>query len=151
MKNIAESLVQRYGNITDGLCSARFRIKIRLRIRWLYHLQRCKTPNKRVCPGYDTKLSGSKVPVLEIWGVWITTSLPLLPDPLWSGVVVFVRVPFMGQIELFNHLSVCKQMIAVELNYIPSIGLKLFDSTVCKKKKKKKRKIFFLKRNYTKM
>ena len=32
-------------------------------------------------------------------------SMPLLPGPLWPGVVVPVRVPFMVQLELFDHLQ----------------------------------------------
>ena len=36
--------------------------------------------------------------------MWITPSLPLLPDPLEPGVVVLVRISSMDQIELFNHL-----------------------------------------------
>ena len=43
-------------------------------------------PNE--CPGYDTKQSDGEVPaVLELWGMWSTPSLPLLPGPLWPGVV----------------------------------------------------------------
>ena len=54
-------------------------------------------PNE--CPGYDTKQS--EVPVmLELWGMWSTPSLPLLPGPLWSGMVAPDRVLSMGQIEL---------------------------------------------------
>ena len=34
-----------------------------------------------VCPGYDIKLCG-KAPFLELWGVWSTLSLLLLPDLL---------------------------------------------------------------------
>ena len=46
------------------------------------------------CPRYDTKQSDSKVPVmLELWEVQSTPSLPLLPDPLWSGVVAPDRGP----------------------------------------------------------
>ena len=67
--------------------------------------------------------------MLEIWGMWSTPSLPLLPGPLWPGVVVPDRVLSMGQIEpfgkkrlellevkLFDHLTVCKQMTDVLLN-----------------------------------
>ena len=40
------------------------------------------------CPGYDTKQSDGEVPVmLELWGMWSTPSPPLLPGPLWNGVV----------------------------------------------------------------
>ena len=42
---------------------------------------------------------------------WSTFSLPSLPDLLWPGVVVPVTVISMGQIELFNHVTVCKQII----------------------------------------
>ena len=52
-------------------------------------------------PGYDTKLSDGEVSVmLELWGMWSTSSLPSLPGPLWPGVVAPDRVLSMGQIEL---------------------------------------------------
>ena len=38
--------------------------------------------------------------MLELWGMWSTTSLPLLLGPLWLGVVAPGRVLSMGQIEL---------------------------------------------------
>ena len=39
-------------------------------------------------PGYDTKQSDGDVPVmLELWGIWSTLSLLLLPGPLWPGIV----------------------------------------------------------------
>ena len=42
---------------------------------------------------YDTKQSDDEAPVmLELWGMWSTPSLPLLPGPLWPGVVVPDRV-----------------------------------------------------------
>ena len=40
-----------------------------------------------------------------IWWVWITPSLPSLPGPLWPRVVVPVRVPSMGQKDLFRNNS----------------------------------------------
>ena len=43
-------------------------------------------------------------------------SLPLIPGPLWSGVVESVRVPSIGQIELFEHLTECKQITDFKLN-----------------------------------
>ena len=44
-------------------------------------LQRGKTlPNEY--PGYDTKLSDGEAPVQELWEMWSTSSLPLLPVPL---------------------------------------------------------------------
>ena len=48
--------------------------------------------------GYNTKLSDGEAPVLSI------SSLILPLGSLWLGVVVPVRVPSMGQIELFNYL-----------------------------------------------
>ena len=50
-------------------------------------------PNK--CRGYDTKQSDCEVPAM-IWGVRSTPSLPLLPGPLWPGVVALDRVLSMG-------------------------------------------------------
>ena len=40
--------------------------------------------------------------MLELWGMYSTTSLPSLQGPLWSGVVALDRVQSMGQIELFE-------------------------------------------------
>ena len=49
------------------------------------------------CPGYDTKLSDGEVPaVLDLWGIQSTPSLPLLPGPLWPGVVAPDRALSMG-------------------------------------------------------
>ena len=55
------------------------------------------------CPGYDTKQSNGEAPVmLELWGMQSTSSLPLLPCPLWSGVGAPDRIPPMGQVELLD-------------------------------------------------
>ena len=51
------------------------------------------------CPDYGVKPSDSETPALEIWGIRSTPSLPLLPGPLWLGVVASDRVLSMGQIE----------------------------------------------------
>ena len=70
-------------------------------------LQRGKTsPNE--CPGYDTKPFDGAAPVLELGEMWCTLHCHyslVYSDP--------VRVPYVGQIELFNHLlyltlSVCQ-------------------------------------------
>ena len=46
------------------------------------------SPPANKCPGYDTKQSDGEVPVmLELWGMWSTSLLPLLPGPLWPLVV----------------------------------------------------------------
>ena len=54
------------------------------------------------CLVYDTKKSDDEVMVLEIWGMWSTLLLPLLPSPLWPRVVALDRILSMGQIELFD-------------------------------------------------
>ena len=51
-----------------------------------------------------TQLYGFKYSclILEIWGVRYILSLPLLPGPLWPGVVIPITVPNMSQIDLFK-------------------------------------------------
>ena len=40
------------------------------------------------CPAYDTKQPDGEVLVmLELWGMRSTPSLPVLPGPLWPGMV----------------------------------------------------------------
>ena len=76
-------------------------------------------------PGYNANPSDGEAPVLELWRMWGTYSLPLLPDPLLSGGIIPVKDLSMGPVELFNHLrnlniyrlTVCRQMINVKLNY----------------------------------
>ena len=52
-------------------------------------------------PGYDIKQSAGEIPVmLQLWGIWRTTSLFL--GPLWLEVINSDRVLSMGQIELFK-------------------------------------------------
>ena len=66
-------------------------------------LQRGKIPPHHKCPGYDTKKPDGEASVmLELWGTQNTSSLPLLPGPLWPGVVAPDRVISMGQIELLD-------------------------------------------------
>ena len=48
--------------------------------------------------------------MLELWGMRSSPSLPLLQDPHRSRVVAPERVLSMGQTELFDPLTVCKQM-----------------------------------------
>ena len=77
-----------------------------------------------MCPGYNTKQS--EVPVmLELWGMRSTPSLPSLPGPLLPVAVAPDKALSMGQIklnsvlmlnwivkiELFWHLTVCKQKL----------------------------------------
>ena len=50
-----------------------------------------------MCPGYDTKQSDDEVPVmLELWEMRNTPLLPLLPGPLWLGVVAPDKGPIYG-------------------------------------------------------
>ena len=70
------------------------------RIHRLHFCRRVRLPANE-CPGYDTKQSDGKVPVmLKLWGMWSIPLLPLLPGPLCSGSVASYRVLFIGQIEL---------------------------------------------------
>ena len=49
------------------------------------------------CSEYDTKQSDVEVPVmLELCGMQSTPSLPLLPRPLWPGVIAPDRALSMG-------------------------------------------------------
>ena len=84
--------------------------------------------------GYDTKQSnGEALVMLELWGMQNTPSLPSISNPLRPGMVAPDKVLSMGQrelwhsnsqtndlskielleIELFNHLTMCKQMTNV--------------------------------------
>ena len=55
-----------------------------------------KTPPNE-SPGNNTKQSHCEVPVMqELWGTWSTPSLPLLPGPLWPGMVAPDRAISMG-------------------------------------------------------
>ena len=57
-------------------------------------------------PGNDTKPSDGEAQVmLQLWGMQSAPSMPLLPVPLWHGVIVPDRVLSMGQIEQFDHLN----------------------------------------------
>ena len=57
----------------------------------------CRTRPHNECPGYDTKQSHGEVPViLELWGMRSTPLSPLLPGPLWPGVVALDRALSMG-------------------------------------------------------
>ena len=48
--------------------------------------------------------------------MWRTSPMQLLLGPLWPGEVVPIRVLSMDQKELFNHLTMGKQMTVVKLN-----------------------------------
>ena len=70
------------------------------------HLCRGPRPSRSSWyPGYDTKPSNGEAPVLELWAMRSTPSLPLLPGPFCPGVVALDSVLFIGQIELFDHIN----------------------------------------------
>ena len=56
------------------------------------------TSNK--CPGYNIKPADGEAPALELWGIWSTRSLPLVPGPLLAGLVAsnpIYLTPLLGQ------------------------------------------------------
>ena len=66
------------------------------RIRRLHLCRGIRSPHNEF-PWYDTKQSDGEVPViLELWGMWSIPLLPLLPGPLWPGVVAPVKGPIYG-------------------------------------------------------
>ncbi len=65
------------------------------------HRYRGLTPPANDCPSYDTKQSDGEAPVM-LWGMQSTPSLPLLPGPLWPGVVAPDRVLSIYQTEPFD-------------------------------------------------
>ena len=78
-------------------------------------LQKGKSPQQVSWIQHKTASDGW-ASVLMLGEIWSTPSMPLFPGPLGTGVVVHTRVPSMGQIELFNHLTVRKQMAEFKLN-----------------------------------
>ena len=64
-------------------------------------LQKGKTGHNK-CPGHDLKSPDGEAPILELWRMCSTPSLPLLPGTLWAGVVALDKVLIMGKIELFE-------------------------------------------------
>ena len=71
--------------------------------RRIYRLHLCRgvRPSPNDCPRYYTKQSdGEATVMLGLRGIRITSSLPLLPGPLWRGVAAPDTTLSMGQIEL---------------------------------------------------
>ena len=50
---------------------------------WIHPLYLCEGLRSLAndCPEYDTRQSDGEASVLELWGIWSTSSLPLLPGP----------------------------------------------------------------------
>ena len=71
-----------------------------------------KTPTPNEFPVYDTKQSNGVAPVMqELWGMWSTPSLPLLPGPFWPRLVATVTIISMSLVELFDILTQYKKMV----------------------------------------
>ena len=78
---------------------------------WLQHWKKTQPsqlkgtflPNKY--SEFDIRPSNGEAPVLELWQMWSTLLLLLLPGSLWPRVIAPVRVPSMCQIELFDHVK----------------------------------------------
>ena len=64
----------------------------------------------------EIKLSDGEAPVLELREMWSTPLLSLLPGSPSLGVVVSVKVPSMGQIEIFNHFLNLQPFNCVQTN-----------------------------------
>ena len=62
------------------------------RLCQLYPSRVVSLQTTNVCPGCVSKPSDDKSPVLEVWGMWCTSSFPLVTGPLWPKVVVDVSV-----------------------------------------------------------
>ena len=64
---------------------------------WSTIKQRNQISTRNECPDYDTKQSDGEVSVmLELCEMRSTTFLPLLPGPLWPGVVASDKGPIYG-------------------------------------------------------
>ena len=57
------------------------------RNRWWHLCRRVRNPPNEY-PRYDTKPSDGEVSVQKLWGIWSSSSLPLFPGLLGSGVEV---------------------------------------------------------------
>ena len=67
--------------------------------------ERYDTHPHNECPVYDTKQSDRDFPgMLELWGMRGTPSLPLLPGPIWPGMVAPDRALSMGLIQQTAYL-----------------------------------------------
>ena len=75
---------------------------------------------------YGTKPSNDRDPFLEFGGTMSYPLLPLLPDPLWFGVVV----PFMlhSHIHEYCHVQNGHRMF-ITIEHIKNIGISKFENT----------------------
>ena len=73
------------------------------RINWLHLCREVRSHPYNECPGYDIKQSDDEAPViLELWGMWTTPHIAIVPRSTLARVVAPDRVLSKGQIELFD-------------------------------------------------
>ena len=72
-----------------------------------------KSPSTKVANTINN--SDGEAPVLDPWEMWASSSLPLLPGQLRLGVVVPVRVPYIGQ---FNYLLYLLSFNSVQIKLL---------------------------------
>ena len=86
------------------------------RIHRLLLCRGVRPPPTNGCPVYDTKQSDGEVPaMLELWGMRSTPLLPLLPGPLWPGVVAPDKGPIYGLNRTIYHASFTLLIFAFKL------------------------------------
>ena len=95
------SVTSLYSSISDN--SVYCPVGSGCRIHRLHLCREVTHPNE--CPDMTLNKSDGEVPViLGLCGIWSTPSLPLLPDPLWPGMVAPDMVLSIGLIELTAYL-----------------------------------------------
>ena len=58
------------------------------------------SPNE--CPVYDIESSDRKAPILQLWWMWSTPFLPLLPGQFYPVMIALDRFRYIYKIELIN-------------------------------------------------
>ena len=97
------------------------------RIHRLLLCQGLSPPPQRVSWIYDTKQSDGEVPaMLELWGMWSTLLLPLLPSSLWPGVVAPDKGPIYGLNRTKWWLTLT---VFIHLNYVFMLNWIVYNRT----------------------
>ena len=96
-----------------------------LRVFYWYHLQSSKPAPKNCYPVYDTKRHQI---ILEIWELWGTSSLLIIPCSLCPGMVVPFRVRSMDQLYIFKNYS---YSIKKKFKKLRNLNLKGPDTVYC--------------------
>ena len=58
------------------------------------------------------KPSDGEASILELWGVWSTSSLLLVQDPFWQIEMIYYLM------YTWNYLNISKLMTDIKLNYL---------------------------------